>query len=87
MIGAVRKLADRSALYYKFAAHYRVPFDVLPHADELLSLLPADHVVWGSDWPHTQHESSASYDKVRSLCSRWADLSDNGAAQRLYGLA
>jgi len=87
MINAVRKLADRSALYFKFAAHYRVPFDVLPHADELMSLLPAGHIVWGSDWPHTQHESCASYEEVRSLCSHWSALADDRAVQCLYGIA
>ena len=87
MIRAVEELADRSALYFKFAAHYRVPFDVHPHAKELMSLLDDNRVVWGSDWPHTQHESGNSFDGVRALCSSWADFSDCKAVEGLYGLS
>ncbi|KEJ95991.1 Predicted metal-dependent hydrolase, TIM-barrel fold [Pseudosulfitobacter pseudonitzschiae] len=86
MIRAVRGLSDRSALFFKFAAHYRVPFDVQPHAQELMTLLDDNHVVWGSDWPHTQHETCASYDNVHALSTHWAKMSDREAVKRLYGL-
>jgi len=86
MIRAVSVLTDRSALYFKFAAHYRVPFNVKPHADELMSLLLADRVVWGSDWPHTQHESRTGYSQAWSISSLWSDLSDSKAVQCLYGI-
>ena len=86
MIQAVRGLSDRSTLFFKFAAHYRVPFDVQPHAQELMTLLDDNHVVWGSDWPHTQHETCASYDSVHALSTHWAKMSDHEAVKRLYGL-
>lgn len=86
MIRAVSELSDCSSLYFKFAAHYRVPFDLRPHAEDLLSLLPADHVVWGSDWPHTQHETKTSYSEARGLARCWSDLSDKAAVKRLYGI-
>lgn len=86
MISAVRGLADRSTLYFKFAAHYRVPFDLQPHANELMSLLHDNRVVWGSDWPHTQHESHNRYNEVRSLCSNWPSFADRKAVKGLYGL-
>tara|TARA_R110002124_G_scaffold283258_2_gene459106 strand:+ start:3622 stop:4398 length:777 start_codon:yes stop_codon:yes gene_type:complete len=86
MIRTVRALADRSALYFKFAAHYRVPFNIQPHASALMSLLHDNRVVWGSDWPHTQHENSNNYDEVRSMCSDWGDFADCKAVECLYGL-
>ncbi|ASM72029.1 MULTISPECIES: amidohydrolase family protein [Roseobacteraceae] len=86
MIRAVRKLTECSALYFKFAAHYRVPFDVQPHAHELMSLLHANRVVWGSDWPHTQHENSNCYDEVYSISSEWGEIVDRKAVECLYGL-
>lgn len=86
LIQAVVALQDRSAIYFKFAAHYRIPFDVRPHAERLLSLLPADRVVWGSDWPHTQHEQLTSYPQVRDFADVWGAMSDRKAVKCLYGL-
>ena len=86
MIRAVADLHDRSALYFKFAAHYRTSFDVTPHAGELFSLLRDNHVVWGSDWPHTQHEHRTGYADVWSRAADWRDLSDGTAARRLYDI-
>lgn len=86
LLRAVRDLADRGALFFKFAAHYRVPFDVRPHASDLMSLLDDNHVVWGSDWPHTQYESSTNYDAVHSISSKWGDVADRKAVEILYGL-
>jgi predicted TIM-barrel fold metal-dependent hydrolase len=87
LLKAVSHLRDRHALFFKFAAHYRVPFDIQPHAEELMALLVPDHVVWGSDWPHTQHETRTSYEEVWSLSSLWQGLSDKAAVQTLYGIA
>lgn len=86
MIRAIRNLGDRSAVFFKFAAHYRTAFDIAPHAHELLPLLPDNHVVWGSDWPHTQHETRTGYAEVWARCSEWRDLSDSAAARHLYGI-
>lgn len=86
MIRAVSDLYDRSALHFKFAAHYRTPFDIAPHASEILSLLPDNHVVWGSDWPHTQHEKNTRYLDVWSRSKEWRDLTDGAAARRLYAI-
>mgnify|MGYP003634958670 FL=1 len=86
LIQAVIGLKDRSTLYFKLAAHYRIPFDVRPHAESLLSLLPDDHAVWGSDWPHTQHEHISDYRQVMDFCGNWGGKSDLKAVQRLYGI-
>ncbi len=85
MIRAVRSLKVRNSLFFKFAAHYRTAFDITPHANELLSMLPDGHIVWGSDWPHTQHETRSGYSEVWSRAEDWRELSDGAAVQRLYG--
>ncbi len=87
MIAAVQGISDRSALYFKFSADYRTPFDVRPHADALRSLLPADRVVWGSDWPHTQHENSVAFAETYGTEILARDLSDTIAAKALYGIS
>ncbi|MFD1341255.1 amidohydrolase family protein [Litorisediminicola beolgyonensis] len=84
---AVSRLEDRSALFLKFSAPYRMPFDVRPHADTLLSLLSPGHVLWGSDWPHTRHETRTSYAENHRWAEMLGALSDQAAAKRLYGIA
>lgn len=86
MLRALRQLPDRQAVFFKFSAHYRVPFDLAPHASALLELQGADHVVWGSDWPHTQHEARTDYAQVWALAPHLGDMSDHLAARRLYGI-
>lgn len=86
MIRAVGRLGDLSNLYVKFSAPYRTSFDVRPHARSLLSILPAHHVVWGSDWPHTQHEDQMDYDKACQVARDWGGLSDDHSAPALYGI-
>lgn len=87
LIGAVAALSDPAPLYVKFAAHYRVPFDVTPHAARLLDLIGTDRIVWGSDWPHTQHEARTGYAETASRIADWGALDDGAAAQALYGIA
>lgn len=87
LIMATDNLADTSSLYFKFSAHYRSPFDVTAHASALLSKLEEHHVVWGSDWPHTQHETATDFASVRSLCDTWGLDSDVSAVQALYGIS
>ncbi len=86
MIGAVSCLSDHSNLYFKFSAHYRTPFDLKPHAETLLALLPDHHIIWGSDWPHTQHEGQTSYADTHRALKQWCGWSDATAAKALYGI-
>ena len=86
LILATESLADTSSLYFKFSGHYRTPFDITAHASALLSKLGENHVVWGSDWPHTQHETVTNYTSVHSLVSKWGRLLDGPAAYDLYGI-
>ncbi|WP_299472172.1 amidohydrolase family protein [uncultured Roseibium sp.] len=87
LVRAVGELVDRSRLYFKFSAHYRTPFDLKCHAQALLHHLSGTNIVWGSDWPHTQHECETDYDSVFDLCDKWGLGSDHAAVQSLYGLS
>lgn len=87
LINAVKERLDRKNLYFKFSAHYRTAFDLTPHANALLDLLVDDHIVWGSDWPHTQHESATNYSETCGAVVPIRDLSDTEAAKALYGIA
>lgn len=86
LIKTITDLADVSPLYFKFSAHYRTPFELQDHAIALLQKLDAGHIVWGSDWPHTQHESSIDFAGVRSLCNDWGLKTDHAAVSDLYGI-
>lgn len=86
LIVAMQSLADASSLYFKFSAPYRSPFDLTAHASELLSKLENHHAVWGSDWPHTQHETETDFASVRSRCDTWGFKSDSSAVKDLYGI-
>jgi predicted TIM-barrel fold metal-dependent hydrolase len=37
----------------------------------LRGALGLDHLIWGSDWPHTQFEKVASYGSARAALDRW----------------
>lgn len=86
MISAVRGLSDRSNLFFKFSGDYRSAFDLTAHAEHLLEALPSDHVVWGSDWPHTQHEDRTTYAKTYQAIENWGCWGDRRAATTLYDL-
>ncbi len=84
-IDALESLPSRERVFVKISAPYRAEGDPRAHIDRLLTLLPGDRFVWGSDWPHTRHESRAEY---RGLLAEAADRIDDAAAARtLYGLA
>ncbi|MEO0624699.1 MAG: amidohydrolase family protein [Pseudomonadota bacterium] len=86
MINAVRGLSDRSTLFFKFSGHYRSPFDLAPHAHALREALPSEHVVWGSDWPHTQYEARTSYGRTHKAIRDWGCWHDGPAVSLLYGV-
>jgi predicted TIM-barrel fold metal-dependent hydrolase len=79
-------------VHCKLSAPYRLG---LANADacarDAIAAVGIEHVVWGSDWPFTRHEASASYDAMRHRVARWCGsrearvLWDNAA--RLYRFA
>ncbi|MEM7176120.1 MAG: amidohydrolase family protein [Pseudomonadota bacterium] len=87
MLNAVALLPYRENLFFKFSAHYRSKFDLTPHSMRLLDLLDDHHIVWGSDWPHTQHENSVNYNNTFIDAAQRADISDIEVARHLYGIS
>ena len=87
----LRKYADVSKLWFKTSGAYRVcPTLALDEAAkccidltaELAEILPADHLLWGSDWPHTQHmhkiPGETPAEKYKAIADSYALWSDNG---------
>ena len=86
-ICAIRQRDDLSGLYVKFSAPYRTVFDTRPHALALQSLLSPDHIVWGSDWPHTQHESIVGFDAMVDWGKGFLFRGESRAVEALYGIS
>jgi predicted TIM-barrel fold metal-dependent hydrolase len=59
----------------------------------LLDAFGPDHLVWGSDWPHTQFEKTVRYEQTRSQLDAWVpDRAQRrqiliDTPQRLYGFS
>ncbi|MEP9351742.1 amidohydrolase family protein [Xanthobacter sp. KR7-225] len=62
-------LADER-VFVKLSAPYRFPADPVALAALFLARAPG-RVVWGSDWPFTQHPEIASYAEARGWLDRW----------------
>jgi predicted TIM-barrel fold metal-dependent hydrolase len=52
-------------------------------AQLLLEHLGPDRLVWGSDWPHTRHESYISVARMRRCLDEW--VSDPALRERIMG--
>jgi len=86
---AARRARDRD-VWCKLSAPYRLPsHDAKVLAWRWLDTLGPDRLVWGSDWPFTNHEAEADYARSRDALAGWLDarsaarvLWDNAA--RLY---
>jgi predicted TIM-barrel fold metal-dependent hydrolase len=84
-LDALESLSRRDNVYVKLSAPYRAVVDPRGHVDRLLALLPGERFVWGSDWPHTQHEAEADY---AGLLPELEEVIDDAAAvAKLYGLS
>jgi predicted TIM-barrel fold metal-dependent hydrolase len=40
-------------------------------ASQILAAYTPDRLVWGSDWPHTQHQHIVDYDAARRALDQW----------------
>jgi predicted TIM-barrel fold metal-dependent hydrolase len=70
-IAALLHIARRRPTQIKISAPYRCAADERSNSyalvtQALLSELGANHLLWGSDWPFTQHEAFQSFDSVWS---------------------
>lgn len=85
-LSAISQRHDLSNLYVKQSGAYRTAFDTTAHTDALLSLLPADRLIWGSDWPHTQHENAVDFNQIAEDRHLLPIRHDSKAVQSLYKL-
>jgi predicted TIM-barrel fold metal-dependent hydrolase len=87
LFSQITRLPDMSRLYVKLSAPYRTGFDLSAHTAFLTQTLGADRLVWGSDWPHTQHEGRVNFAKVAEHRETLGPLNDTEAVRDLYGLS
>ncbi len=89
---AVRARQRHSPVHIKLSGAYRLGgVDPRQLAALWLAELGADALLWGSDWPCTNHEASAVYSQLRQALADWLS-GDAGVAdavlchnpQRLY---
>ncbi|TAL87152.1 MAG: hypothetical protein EPN46_08040 [Candidimonas sp.] len=69
-------LAQTERVWVKLSAAYRVWSDQTITesslvAQHLLQVFSARRLVWGSDWPHTEHEARTGFDRALQLLFDW----------------
>ncbi len=88
-ISALHDLSKDHDLWVKFSAPYRSPVEIGPYADIILDVLGPDRIVWGSDWPWTNHEQKHSYEDTLKWAELWLGQIDPkrtaSANAKLYG--
>ena len=81
-VRAVLRFAEKQALYVKLSAPYRLSGgDAAAYAGFYLARLGAKRLMWGSDWPWTQHEDRYSYAQTLGWLSGW--IADEAARKAL----
>lgn len=84
------ELGDAEHVWFKVSAPYRWPDRAVAEhlLDRLLDTTGGQRLLWGSDWPHTQHEGDTSYGSMievaRTLQSS-LEASFDSNLQRLLG--
>jgi predicted TIM-barrel fold metal-dependent hydrolase len=76
---AVAQRASKSAVHVKLSGAYRLEGRVPEQLAQLwLQVLGAESLLWGSDWPCTQHESEAVFANLFNQLESWvgSDLID-----------
>lgn len=72
--GFLLRQADSGRVWVKLSAPYRNgPVDGRLAAARLLDAFTARRLLWGSDWPHTQHAEQASYSQAVQWLQDWLD--------------
>ena len=71
-VESLLRLAERRVVYVKLSAPYRLGRgDALQYAQFWLARLGAGRLLWGSDWPWTNHERATSYADCVAALHRW----------------
>lgn len=71
-VAAILELAARRSVYVKLSAPYRLRgADAGKYAARYIAELGPHRLLWGSDWPWTNHESGRSYEECMSLLCQW----------------
>lgn len=88
---AVAELARSRPVWAKLSAPYRLGgADPVALAGRWIACIGERQLVWGSDWPWTNHESGNNYGRLRDSLDHWVGAARAGAvvwdnAARLYG--
>ena len=81
-IAALKKRAEQGAVHVKLSGAYRLGgLDPRAVAQVLLGELGESSLLWGSDWPCTNHEQFAHYPQLLGVLSEW--VGEDVAAQAL----
>ncbi|MCA0423752.1 MAG: amidohydrolase family protein [Proteobacteria bacterium] len=68
----MRAACQTDRLWFKFSAPYRLTAGAANVCAEIiLKTVGIDRIVWGSDWPHTQHEEHQSYSDMLGKLADW----------------
>lgn len=59
-------------VWVKLSAPYRFSGDARMAASALIDRAGASRLLWGSDWPFTQHPEITDYGALKSAVTRWA---------------
>lgn len=86
---AVLAAARDPAVWIKLSAPYRFAADARAAASALREAAGTDRMIWGSDWPWTQHPEITSYAAIRDRLDGWLDAAASEAVlcdnpRRLY---
>lgn len=79
-------LADTGRVWVKLSAPYRIwrsPQQAVPCAQALLAAFGEHRLVWGSDWPHTEHRHVADHASSRTWLDAW--VPDPGRRAAILG--
>lgn len=64
--------ATHPSVWIKLSAPYRFSGDARMAAQALIERAGTSRLLWGSDWPFTQHPEITDYGALKSAVSRWA---------------
>ena len=71
-VESLLRLFERRVVYVKLSAPYRLGRgDALQYAQFWLARLGAGRLLWGSDWPWTNHERASTYADCVAALRRW----------------